>query len=120
MRGTQTYTIITVSNQQFIAKWDNPTILPMYIKFTIQPTRPGIVFDTQAIEDYMLAREAFKIGEGADTATATALAQEAIDANGGNGYATSVLISTDQTNWVEYIAPAVATKLSPADVIITV
>lgn len=120
MRGDQTYTIITVSNQQFIAQWDEPTIDQFYIKFTIQPTRPDIVYDVNAIKTYMLDRESFKIGQGADSSTATALAQEAIDANGGNAYATEVLISTDQTTWVEYIAPAVATKLSPADVFITV
>ena len=120
MRGDIEYEIITISNQQFIAKWDEPTVVPFYIKFTLQPTRPNIAFDTDAIADYMLSKEAFKIGEGADTATATALAQEAIDANGGYGYATEVLISTDQVNWVEYIAPAVATKLSPSDIDITI
>lgn len=94
MRGDITYTIITVSNQQFIAKWDEPTILPMYIKFVIIPTKAGITFDTSAISDYITSHSVFKIGQGAETSSATALAQDAIDANGGEGYATSVLIST--------------------------
>lgn len=120
MRGDITYTITTVSNQQFIAKWDEPTILPLYIKFTIHPTYPGVQFDVDAIKEYILSRETFKIGQGADTATATGLAQEAIDANGGNGYATNVLISTDGVTWVEYIDPEVATKLSPSSISITI
>lgn len=120
MRGSITYTITTISNQQFIAKWDEPTILPLYIKFTIHPTYAGVQFDVDAIKNYILGKESFKIGQGADTATATGLAQEAIDANGGNGYATNVLISTDGTTWVEYIDPVVATKLSPSDITITV
>ena len=120
MRGNITYTITTVSNQQFIAKWDEPTIFPLYIKFTIHPAYAGVQFDVDAIKNYILGKESFKIGQGADTATATGLAQEAIDANGGNGYATNVLISTDGTTWVEYIEPAVATKLSPSDITITV
>lgn len=120
MRGNISYEIITVSNQQFIAKWDEPTVSPLYIKFTIQPTSSVVQFDKIAIKQEMLATEAFKIGQGAETATITALAQKAIDDNGGNGYATNVLISTDQTNWVEYVAPIVATKLSLSDVYITV
>ena len=92
----------------------------MYIKFTIQPTSSTVQFDIDAIKDYVLEAEAFKIGQGAETASLTGLAQAAIDANGGNGYATNVLISTDQTNWVEYIAPVVATKLAPTEVDITI
>ena len=120
MRGSKTYTIITISNQEFIAKWDEPTVVPLYIKFTIQPTSATVQFDIDAIKDYVLEAEAFKIGQGAETASLTGLAQAAIDANGGNGYATNVLISTDQTNWVEYIAPVVATKLAPTEVDITI
>lgn len=94
MRGNITYTIITISNQQFIAQWDEPTILPLYIKFTIIPSKAGLVFDTDAIEDYITSHSVFKIGQGAETSSATSLAQTAIDVNGGNGYATNVLIST--------------------------
>lgn len=120
MRGDISYTITTVSNQQFIAKWDEPTIQPLYIKFTIQPTSSLVQFDLDAIAEYIENGESFKIGQGAETATVTGLAQAAIDANGGNGYATNVLISTDQVNWVEYVSPVVATKLALADVDITI
>ena len=120
MRGTITYTIITVSNQQFIAQWDAPTISQLYMKFTIIPKKAGLVFDTSAIEDYILNHSVFKIGQGAETSSATALAQEAIDACGGGGYATDVLISTNGTTWVEYIAPIVAVKLVPNSVTITI
>lgn len=120
MRGNISYTITTISNQQFIAKWDEPSVLPLYIKFTIHPAHSGVQFDVDAIKNYILSKEAFKIGDGADSATTTGLAQEAIDANGGNGYAIDVLISTDGETWVEYIDPVVATKLSPADIDITI
>lgn len=120
MRGDITHTIITVSNQQFVARWDEPIVMPLYIKFTIQPTKTGVQFDVDSIKEHVLQGEAFKIGQGAETASITGLAQEAIDINGGNGYATNVLISTDQTNWVEYVEPIVATKLSLQDVDITI
>ena len=120
MRGSQSYTIITVSNQQFIAKWDEPIQQELYVKFNIIPTVAGITFNKNAIKSYILQNENFRIGMGAETSSLTTLAQEAIDKNGGNGYATEVLISTDETNWVEYVAPVVATKLEIAGISITV
>ena len=120
MRGTETYTIETVSHQQFIAKWDEPTEQELYIKFNIVPAISGTVFDTDAIKSYILANEKFRIGQGAETSSLTTLAQEAIDKNGGNGYATEVLISLDGTTWVEYVAPIVATKLAIAGITITI
>ena len=120
MRGTESYTIYTISNQQFVAKWDEPIEQELYIKFNIVPSVAGTVFDTTSIKNYILANENFRIGQGAETSTLTTLAQEAIDKNGGNGYATEVLISLDESNWVEYIAPIVATKLAIANIDITV
>jgi len=120
MRGNITYTITTVSAQQFVAKWDEPTEQELYIKFNIIPTTSTVQFDKQAIKEYILANEKFRIGQGAETSSLTTLAQQAIDANGGMGYATEVLISTDESNWVEYIAPIVATKLAIAGISITI
>lgn len=120
MRGDITYNITTVSRQTFTAAWDEPTVAPLYIKFNIQPTVTGVVFDEDAIKDFILDNVKYKIGDGAETSTLTTIAQMAIDANGGNGVAVNVLISTDNANWVEYIAPVVATKLGITDIAITV
>lgn len=120
MRGDITYNITTVSRQTFTAAWDEPTAAPLYIKFNIQPTVTGVVFDEDAIKDFILDNVKYKIGDGAETSTLTTVAQMAIDANGGNGVAVNVLISTDNANWVEYIAPVVATKLGITDIAITV
>jgi uncharacterized phage protein gp47/JayE len=120
MRGDITYNITTVSRQTFTAAWDEPTAAPLYIKFNIQPTVTGVVFDEDAIKDFILDNVKYKIGDGAETSTLTTVAQMAIDANGGNGAAVNVLISTDNANWVEYIAPVVATKLGVTDIAITV
>lgn len=120
MRGNIEYTITTISYQQFVAKWDEPTIQNLYIKFNIVPTSSLVQFDIAAIKQFILNAESFKIGTGAETSSITGLAQQAIDANGGHGYAVGVLISTDGSNWVEYIAPVVATKLAIADIDITV
>lgn len=120
MRGDVTYDITTVSRQTFTAKWDEPTAQALYIKFDIQPTISPVTFDEAAIKDYIEDAVKYRIGDGAETASLTTIAQAAIDANGGNGIAVNVLISTDNDNWVEYIAPVVATKLGITDIDITV
>lgn len=120
MRGDITYNITTVSRQTFTAKWDEPTPQSLYIKFSIQPTIPSVVFDEDAIKEYIEDTVKYRIGDGAETASLTTIAQAAIDSNGGNGIAVNVLISTDNNTWVEYIAPAVATKLGITDISITV
>lgn len=119
MRGDITYTITTPALTQFVAKWDEADVTPLYIKFTIQPATSGITFDTDAIEEYIEANLSFKIGEAAETSTITTLAQDAIDSVGGQGYAVDVLISSDEEHWVEYLAPVVATRYSVSDITIT-
>ena len=120
MRGNKTYTITTVSQQQFIAQWDEPVYQNLYIKFNIVPTSSSVQFDLNAIKQYILNEEAFGIGAGAETSSITTLAQKAVDANGGFGYVTNVLISTDGASWTEYIAPVVASKLTIYNIAITV
>lgn len=119
MKGDITYTITTPALTQFVAKWDEADVTPLYIKFTIQPATAGITFDTDAIEAYLDSNLSFKIGEAAETSTITTLAQEAIDSVGGQGYAVDVLISDDEENWVEYLAPVIATRYSISDITIT-
>jgi len=119
MRGNITYTITTDAQTQFIAKWDNATVTPFYIKFNIKPTVADITFNQTAIKEYIEQRLMFKIGEFAETASITEIAQNAIDSVGGQGYAVNVEISTDQTTWVEYLSPVVATRYSVAGITIT-
>jgi len=119
IRGNITYTITTNAQTQFIAKWDNATVTPFYIKFNIKPTVADITFNQTAIKEYIEQRLMFKIGEFAETASITEIAQNAIDSVGGQGYAVNVEISTDQTTWVEYLSPVVATRYSVAGITIT-
>lgn len=120
MYGSLSYTIITPSGRNFVAKWSNSTPQTLYIKFNIQKTLASATFDTTKIADYVSEHLSFGIGEGANTSDITAIAQEAIDANGGNGVAVGVLISEDNSTWVEYVAPVTAVKLAVTSVVPTV
>jgi len=93
MRGNVTYTILTPSSQNFVAKWDVPIVQPLYIKFDIQKISTSATFDLTKIVDYMEDNLSFTIGDGADTSNVTTTAQAAINTYGGGGVALNVLIS---------------------------
>lgn len=119
MRGLITYNITTPAETVFTARWDNATSTPFYLRFSIKPYASSISFDTSAIEDYIENTLSLKIGECVETASLTALAQEAIDKAGGKGYAVSVQVSADESTWVEYLAPVVASRYTLAGITIT-
>ena len=119
MRGDITYNITTPALMTFTARWDEADVTPLYIKFDIQPTVSDVTFDEEAIKEYIETNLVYRIGEYVETATITQVAQEAIESAGGNGYAVGVLVSTDESNWVEYLEPVVATRYAIADIYIT-
>ena len=119
MRGDISYTITTPAQTRFIAKWDEADVTPFYIKFGIKPVVDGITFDLESIKNYIEANLEYKIGEYAETATITTVAQEAIDSVGGQGYAVNVLISDDNSNWVEFLNPVISTRYAISDITIT-
>ena len=119
MKGSITYTITTPAQTQFVAKWDNATSVPIYIKFNIKPVFSGITFNQTAIKEYMEEKLSFGIGDFAETASITEIAQKAIDSVGGQGYALNVLISDDNNTWVEYLDPVIASRYSVSSITIT-
>lgn len=120
MRGDIEYTILTPAQTQFIAKWDEAQTVDFDIKFDIKASATGVAFDINAIKQYIEEHLDFKIGDYAETATITTIAQEAIDANGGDGYAVNVLVSADEgANWVEYLAPTVDGVYAVGNITIT-
>lgn len=120
MRGDITYTITTASNDQFIARWDEPTTQPLWLRFTIQSLKSNITFDLDSIKQYIFDNTGFMIVSYADTASLTCISQAAVDANGGEGFVLNVQISTDGSNWVEYVKSAAAVKLVLSTIDITV
>ena len=104
LKGSVTENVLTVSGQTVAIKFDRPTAVPLYLKFNIQETVADSNFDIDAIKDYIVENMTFKIGQYADTSYATDVVRQALLNTSLNGVATGVLISTDNTNWSEYIA----------------
>jgi outer membrane protein assembly factor BamA len=119
MKGNITYDITTPAQTQFTARWDNVTDIDYYIRFDIKPIVAGVTFDQDGIKQYMRDNINLRIGDYAETASITDIAQKAIESVGGQGYAVNVEISTDELSWEEYLEPVVASRYVIAGITIT-
>jgi uncharacterized phage protein gp47/JayE len=125
MRGNQHYTITNPFGQHFIARWDNPTPVPLYIDFTIKTTLAGFIFSMSSVKKYIVDNLKYEIGAYTDTSeiTATAIAAIAAQGGGGGGVPINMQISTDGSTWVSYLdapSPASQWNLSVANISIEV
>lgn len=122
-RGMVTYSIVTPSGVPFVAKWDNPTPEPLYIEFNLKRTVPGFDFSLDAIKNYIAANLSYGIGQFAETSSITALAAQAINAQGGGGVPLDVAISIDNATWTDYLATSTLASeftVAAANITITV
>ena len=103
MKGDVVVPITTASGAVFNAKFDRPTGQDLYIRFDIKPTVTGQIFDQPAIKQYIVDNLEYNIGEFAETSAITAVASDAINANGGGGVPINVEISDDGATWVDFL-----------------
>lgn len=105
-RGTISVNVTAVSGQVFPTKFDRANPVPLYVKFDFQPTLEIPVVDFEEIKNYIVQNLLYGLNETAETSKVTAVATEAILANGGDGYALNVQISADGQTWTDYLPSA--------------
>lgn len=98
----------TSSGQVYVSKFDRVESSDLHIKFQIQPTVTGFIFDDASIKTYISENLTYNAFEYAETSKVTAMCLEAINANGGGGVPVNVEISSNGSTWVDYLT--VATK----------
>ncbi len=103
MRGDVEVEITTPSGNILVIKFDRPTAKDLYIRFDIQETISGTVFNTLGIKQYIVDNLSYKIGEFANTSNITAIAIAAIAATGGGGVPLNVEISDDGIAWTDFL-----------------
>ena len=96
-RGSVTVPLLSASLQTININFDRPTIVPLYIKFDLQPTVDLGEINMSDIKDYIAANLIYTIGEDAETSRITDTAANAILADGGGAYALNVQVSTGGT-----------------------
>ena len=113
-KGSVTVPITSSSSQTLNINFDRETVVPLYIKFDIQPITSAGEINQSDIKEYIATNLTYQIGENGETSKVAEVCANAMLADGGNGYALNPKISTDGTNWYDYIAvTTLADKFTP-------
>lgn len=102
-RGNVTVPINTSSLQTLNINFDRATVVPLYIKFDLQPIDLPEVSQSD-IKEYIANNLSYQIGEDAESSKVGEVCANAMIADGANGYALNPKISLDGTTWTDYIA----------------
>lgn len=103
MKGEVEVTLPTSNGNTFLAKFDRPKAVPLYIRFSIQETEAKTIFDYDSIKEYIAKNLKYSIGSYADTATPTNIASSALSQYSSSGTVVNLEISTNGSNYVSYI-----------------
>jgi len=103
MKGAIAVDITTVNGSIFTILFDRPISKELYIRFDIQKLTPTQGFDEDGIKQYITDNLDFTIGESANTAAITCVAQDGINATGGGGVPLNVEISNDGVSYVDFL-----------------
>ncbi len=105
-RGDVAVSVPTVSGEVFITNFDRANPVPLYIRFDFQATEDLETIDFSGIKNSIVENLTYNLNETAETSKVTQAAADAIITNGGGGYALNVEISTDGSDWKDYIPSA--------------
>lgn len=106
MRGEVEVDVPAVSGQIFKVKFDRPTPVPLYLKFDFQLTVQLSAVNLSGIKSTIAENLIYSLNEDAETSKPTCAAKDAIEQNGGGGFALNMQISTDGSDWKDYIPSA--------------
>lgn len=106
MRGEVEVDVPAVSGQIFKVKFDRPTPAPLYLKFDFQLTVKLSAVNLSGIKSTITENLIYSLNEDAETSKPTCAAKDAIEQNGGGGFALNMQISTDGSDWKDYIPSA--------------
>lgn len=106
MRGEVEVDVPAVSGQIFKVKFDRPTPVPLYLKFDFQLTVQLSAVNLSGIKSTIAENLIYSLNEDAETSKPTCAAKDAIEQNGGGGFALNMQISIDGSNWKDYIPSA--------------
>lgn len=104
MKGSTVVNIITPAGQILPIKFDRPISQNLYIRFNIQPTITGQIFDSVGIANYIVTNLAYSVNQIAETSSIIDVAKAAINITSGGGVPLSLQISNNNSTWVQYLS----------------
>lgn len=102
--GDVTVDVPTVSGQIFTVSFDRDNPVPLHIRFDIKNTDPNTNYSEENIKQYIADNLIFNLSQPAETSYITEVAAQALLSSGTGLYALNVEVSTDGTNWSDFIA----------------
>lgn len=96
-KGSITVPIETYSLQTININFDREIVVPLYIKFDIKAITDLGEINIQGVKQYIAENLEYGIGEDVETSKITQVCADAMTADGGNGYALNVEISSGGT-----------------------
>ena len=96
-RGSVQVPITTASMQTFNVSFDREVIVPLYIKFNIKAITDLGEISQSFVKTYIAENLFYSIGEDVETSKVTQVCADAMLADGGNGYALDVQVSSGGT-----------------------
>lgn len=112
-RGSVQVPITTSSLEVFNVNFDRETIKPFYIRFDIKAITDLGEINQDDVKRYIVENLFYNIGEDVETSKVTQVCADAMLADGGNGYALDVELSTGGTA----TATITATGITSASVV---
>lgn len=105
-RGAISVNNYSIAGQLFETKFDRANPIPLYIRFDYQTVNEVDQDYLNTLANKTAENLSYVLNEPAETSKITCSAKEAINSMYGDGYCLNVEISTDNTNWVDYIPSA--------------
>lgn len=102
MKGSQSYNVPRPQGNTFTAQWDNAIAENLYIRATLNPRIPGLVFDLTSDAAALAAALNYKLGQSPSIGDVI-LAMAAIEPN---AVLSSVQVSSDGSTWEDIVTPS--------------
>lgn len=101
-----TVDVPSISGQVFTVNFNRANPVPLYIQFDLKNINTDVNVDESTIKDNIASNLIFTLNQPAETSYVTEIASNVL-ANYNSGlYALNVEISTDGTNWTDFISSA--------------
>lgn len=100
-KGGVTIPIATASGQVIDIKFDRPNSIGLYIKFDIKVLTQASKINITDIKNYISNNLIYLINEDCETSKVTGVCANAMEVDGGDGYALNVQISTGGTATID-------------------
>lgn len=105
-RGAVSTNVPTISGEDFAVNFDRDVPVPLYIRFDVKIVSNDYNLNTDNVASLVAENLNFNLNAPAETSYITEVASNAVASFGSGAYVLNVEVSTDGTNWDDFIASA--------------